>query len=141
MASFILAGVCALLAVGEGISRWSETTDYPLFRLDPHIGYIEQPDQSGSLGRVNDWAYNDKSMGIAAPFRPSPTAPDTLLVGDSIVNGGNLYRERDKLGARLGQRLGAVWPVGAGNWSLGNESAYLDRHPRFSPASIGSSSC
>jgi hypothetical protein len=111
------------------VTRALAVTDYPLFALDTRVGYIEQPNQAGALGRANAWAYNDKSMGVAAPFRPGNVSTDTLLIGDSIVNGGNPYTQSEKLGPLLGRRIGAVWPVAAGNWSLGNEAAYLDAHP------------
>jgi hypothetical protein len=66
----------------------------------------------------------------AAEFAPSPTAHDVLLVGDSIVLGGNKYRLEDRLGPQLARLTGLpVWPVAAGSWSLRNELIYLRQHP------------
>mgnify|MGYP001810270123 CR=1 FL=1 len=68
-------------------------------------------------------------MGVAAPFVPTP-AEDLMLVGDSIVFGGNPYRQADRLGPLLQQRSGStVWPVSAGSWGIVNQAAYLARHP------------
>jgi hypothetical protein len=56
--------------------------------------------------------------------------PDAiLLVGDSIVVGGNPLRMKDRLGAQLEHAVGRkVWPIAAGSWALLNELAYI-LHP------------
>jgi hypothetical protein len=58
--------------------------------------------------------------------------PDFLLIGNSIVLGGNPINHDDKLGPLLEKELGAgstVWSVAAGGWTNVNEMVYLDRNP------------
>jgi hypothetical protein len=59
-------------------------------------------------------------MGAEA-FLPDP-AGNILLVGESIVWGGNPYKAADRLAAKLQSLVkGKVWPISAGSWGLQNE--------------------
>lgn len=123
------AAVMAAAAALEGAARLSGATDFPLYRADAQIGYILAPSQEGSFLNVNHWRFNALSMG-AGDFAPSPTATDVLLIGDSVVLGGNPYREGDRLGPQLAAASGmTIWPISAGSWSLRNELTYLRQHP------------
>ncbi len=105
--------------------------DFPIYQIDSSIGYIPAPNQSGKFLRKNEWVFNDKSMGVEERFQESEKV-DILVIGDSLVYGGNPYRQEEKLGAQLQRKLGEtykVWPVGAPSWSFLNEKEYLDRHP------------
>jgi hypothetical protein len=126
----LVAGAC-LLVLAEGGVRYSGLVDFPLYAKDSAIGYIPAPKQSGSFLNKNAWVFNDRSMGTAAPWNPG-AKPNLLLLGNSIVMGGNPYDQADKLGPLLQERLGdkiAVWPIAAGAWSNVNQSVYLQRHP------------
>lgn len=116
-----------LIAVELGV-RASGITDFPLYDANSEIGYIPSPSQSGSFLHKNSWEFNSLSMG-AGPFIPTDGV-NTLLIGDSIVLGGNPYRQADRLGPTL-QRVSnnTVWPISAGSWSLRNELIYLRTHP------------
>lgn len=103
--------------------------DFPLYLADDQIGYIPAPNQSGSFLNKNRWYFNDKSMGVGMPFTPN-TRTDVLLIGDSIVLGGNAMDQPDKLGAVLSEINGKVyWPISAGSWALLNQIRYLQQHP------------
>ena len=116
-----------LIAVELGI-RATKITDFPLYDANSEIGYIPKPSQSGSFLHSHSWEFNSLSMG-SGPFKPSE-AVDTLLVGDSVVLGGNPYRQEERLGPRLQVEIqNAVWPISAGSWSLRNELIYLKQHP------------
>jgi hypothetical protein len=81
----------------------------------------------------NDWYFNDKSMPVKETWKPDRGA-NILLIGNSIVMGGNPYKQSDKLVSRIQGRLDAdkkVWPIAAGGWSQPNEIAYLKRHPEL----------
>jgi len=55
-----------------------------------------------------------------------------LLIGNSIIMGGNPYNQPDKLGPLIQEALGdnvQVWPVAAGGWSNVNQSVYLQKNP------------
>jgi len=108
--------------------RATGLTDFPLYDANSEIGYIPSPSQSGSFLHKNSWEFNSLSMG-AGPFKPTEGV-NTLLIGDSIVLGGNPYRQADRLGPTL-QRVSnnTVWPISAGSWSLRNELIYLRTHP------------
>jgi hypothetical protein len=110
--------------------RISGLTDFPLYLADDVVGYIPAPNQSGVVFGTNDWVFNELSMGTDRSFSPDDR-PDILLIGDSLVLGGNLYAQREKLGPMLSESLPGsnVWPVSAGSWSLLNELAYLKLHP------------
>lgn len=118
-----LAAVAALFLVGVELGV-RVLTHVPLYRLGVE-GYVPAPNQRGAVF-FRRWAYNDLSMGVAEPFKPE----GVLLLGDSIVNGGNYHDQADRLGPQLEKRLGRdVWPVSAGGWGLANQLAYIKAHP------------
>lgn len=122
--------VIALICASELILRLMGLADFPLYDADSKIGYIPRANQSGAFMKTNDWLFNDEHMGGPA-FKPSAVR-DILLIGDSLVYGGNKYRQNEKLGPSLQRALGsqsAVWPVGAGSWSINNELTWLRQHP------------
>ena len=122
----VAAFIASLLVIGETGARLSGLTDFPLYLSDNRIGYMPAPSQSGSFMRSNDWAFNELSMGTARSFAPTQEKTDILLVGDSIVLGGNPYKQSDRLGPQLEMATGAtVWPISAGSWALQNELEYL----------------
>ena len=122
--------ILVLLAVG--IELWIRSqgiVDFPIYDTDEGIGYIPKAGQQGSyLNRV-PWKVNEKNM-TAGPWKPN-RKPDLLLIGDSIVWGGEEYRHEEKLGPQLQKHLPgwSVWAVGASSWSVFNEVEYLKRNP------------
>jgi lysophospholipase L1-like esterase len=124
----ILAG--ALASIGAELAvRLGGLVDFPVFEADRTIGYIQAANQSGAYLRTRAFRFNEYSMA-AGPFAPTPDKFDLLLLGDSIVSGGNPYREEERLGPLLAQRTGwNVWPAAAGGWALQNALAYAARHP------------
>lgn len=125
----ILAGIVVGLVLIEIGIRASGIVDFPLYDANNHIGYIPKPNQSGSFLWLHDWQFNSLSMG-APEFKPTDKDIDILLIGDSIVLGGNPYKQVDRLGPQL-QKIhgGNVWPISAGSWALRNELIYLNSHP------------
>lgn len=119
--------LAALSCAGEAAVRWAGLIDFPIYHADAVIGYVPAPQQHGSFRNVHDWRFNALSM--AGPEFAPTAAADVLLVGDSVVLGGNGYRAPDRLGPQLARITGdAVWPVAAGSWSLLNELTYLQQH-------------
>jgi hypothetical protein len=119
-----------LLVAGaaEWAVRASGMIDFPLYSADGTIGYIPLANQRGSYMGRNDWVVNELNMGAEA-FVPGPLG-NVLLVGDSVVWGGNPYAKDERLGPQLQRRTAAkVWPIAAGSWGLQNEVTYLDLHP------------
>jgi len=125
---WIASAVVLLLGLLEAATRASGLADFPIFVANREIGYIPAPSQSGTFINKNHWRFNAKSMG-AAEFQPSD-ALDTILVGDSVVAGGNPFDEKDRLGPQLQSVMKSpVWPVSAGSWSLRNQLKYFKIHP------------
>jgi len=128
---FLIAS--ALLLVGADIAlRLAGVDDFPLYRTDPEIGYVVAPDQRGSFLNRNRWEYNEYGMG-AGPFQPEGRR-NLLLIGDSIVLGGNPLDQSVRLGPVLERNLGpnwAVWPIAAQGWSSLNKEAWLKQHPEI----------
>ena len=118
--SIALFACLALILFAELGLRAAGATDFPVFRRDPQVGYYPAPDQAGTFLRRNDWAFDSHSLGTERPFVPTRDA--VLLVGDSVVYGGNPLRQREKLGPALERKIARpVYPLAAGGWAFGNE--------------------
>lgn len=129
-----LGVVLALVAAELGL-RAAGVVDFPLYDADPRIGYIPRASQSGAYLRHNHWQINEKSQG-SPPWQPDRRT-DVLLLGDSIVWGGNPLDQSQKLGPTLQGMLpdADVWSAAAGSWGVPNEVEYLDRFPEVVQAS------
>ena len=118
------------LLVIELVTRVTRISDFPLYDANNKIGYIPQANQKGRFLWSHDWKFNEYHMG-ADSFKPS-NDEDLLLIGDSIVLGGNQLKESEKLGPSLQGTLNvAVWPIAAGGWSMRNELIYLNSNPEI----------
>ena len=127
----VAAGLVALLVLVEAIVRLAGLADFPIYQRSDVFGYVPRSNQSGAFLGRNRWVFNDLGMGTERPWQPSQKA-DILLVGNSIVMGGNPYDQQDKVTQLLQDRLGRscpVWPVAAGGWSTINEMRFLQAHP------------
>jgi lysophospholipase L1-like esterase len=121
----------ALIGAAEIGVRLSGILDFPTYLVDPEIGYLLKPNQSGKFLNKNPWVFNDRSMPIGANWNPR-AHPDLLLIGNSVIMGGNPYAQQDKVGPLVQRELGdsvAVWPTAVGGWTQVNETAYLQRNP------------
>ena len=121
------SAITAALLVAELVLRAAGVVDVPLYDADPRIGYIPRASQSGAFLRQNHWQVNEKSQG-SPPWQPNRRT-DALLLGDSIVWGGNRLDQPQKLGPALQRALPDtdVWSAAAGSWGVPNEVEYLDR--------------
>lgn len=123
-------GVGLLAAMAEVGLRLLGFGDFPLYDANPVIGYIPKANQHGSFMGDHDWRFNSLHMG-SDEFKPGARR-NVLLVGDSLVYGGNTYQQAQKLGPTLERKMGddtRVWPIGAGSWSINNELTWLTQHP------------
>jgi len=127
IAAVVGALVLVLAGAAELALRMTGVADVPLYRPDPHYGYIPKANQSGAWRRRMRWTYNDLSMGAPEAFRPG----GVLLIGDSIVNGGNQADQSQRLGPQLEAMIRQdVWPVSAKSWALLNELAWMKQNPQ-----------
>ena len=112
------------LAICEITARSLGIVDFPLYSANTTLGYIPKANQNGSFRNTNNWVFNEYHMG-SRPFTPS-VKTDVLIIGDSIVLGGNPLKQNERLGPQLESISDfAVWPISAGSWALRNELAYL----------------
>jgi hypothetical protein len=111
-----LALVLGAFGASEAALRYLGVDGFPLYLDSKALGYVPAPSQSGSfMGRK--WAFNSISMGVKQEFTPSDRA--LLLIGDSIVLGGNSFDQAQRLGPKLSQLTGRpVWPISAGSCPL-----------------------
>ena len=126
---YVVGVVCMTLVGAEAGLRIGGFIDTPVYDVDARTGYIPAANQSGSFLNTRDYAINADHMGTPVPFVPGPGL-DVLLVGDSIVWGGNPYKAQERLAPQLQVATDAqVWPISAGSWSLVNQLNYLEDRP------------
>jgi lysophospholipase L1-like esterase len=129
----LIIGVFIILTLFIGLETYLHLAgfgSYPIYLLDSQIKYIPASKQSGVFLNRNHWFFNDRHMGNSDNWTPD-IHPDVLLLGNSIVLGGNPYDHNEKLGPLLQNALGdkySVWSVAAGGWTNINEMAYLDQN-------------
>jgi hypothetical protein len=126
-----LIGALVLFLGSEVAVRLSGAVDFPLYSVDSEIGYEVQPNQHGAFLGSYHWVFNDRGMGVSQNWSATGKL-NLLLIGNSIVMGGNPYDQSEKLGPLLQKRLGEramVWPAAVGGWTNVNETAYLQRNP------------
>lgn len=131
----VMGGFALSVVAVETVARLTRATDFPVYQANNRSGYVPKPHQSGSFLWKNDWVINDRGMGTATDFIAYPDGEDILLIGDSVVWGGNPYRAEDRLPARLTAALGTkgdtarVWPIAAGSWALVNQLNWMADNP------------
>jgi len=122
--------VALALVTAELWLRGRGFIDVPLFRPDDHGTYRAAPNQSGRFMGRHEWRYDRRGMrfdGEAANL-----AGATILVGDSVVDGGNRIGQAQTLPALLAAETGeTVYPVAARGWALANSLAALAAMPRW----------
>jgi len=126
---FGIGGLVLLLGAGELVIRATGITDFPIYEADSEIGYALNPNQHGRFLNKNEWFVNQKQQ-CTTEWIPSGK-DDILLLGDSLVLGGNPLTQSDRLATRLQALIpeSHVWPAAAGSWAVPNEVAYLNRYP------------
>lgn len=128
----VLAFSLASLVALELAIRASGLVDFPTYVVDRDIGYVVRPSQTGAFLGHNRWAFNDRSMPIAQDWNPHLGGANVMLIGNSIVMGGNGYDQAQKIGPLVQQLTGPqcrIWPIATGGWTTVNESAFLERNP------------
>ena len=116
-----VVGVTAVLGVvaGEVVARFVlGMGDPPLYKADPEIEYLPLPSRTYSRFG-NTLSFNSSSM--RSPEFPARKTDErelrVMVLGDSIVHGGNPTDQADlattKLPGMLGERLGWIQAIGA----------------------------
>jgi hypothetical protein len=125
--------IIAVICLVEAAVRLSGLTDFPIYAVDDQIGYIVQPNQSGRFLNKNAWVFNNRSMPTDREWPPqSGGPPNIMVIGNSIVMGGNPLDQKERLVPQIAADMGphySVWPIGIGGWTTVNEMTYLKRNP------------
>lgn len=119
-----------LLISAEIYLRYAGFGSYPIYDIDNEIQYIPAANKHGTYRKRDTWFFNNRHMGNILNWSPE-IHPNLLLIGNSIVLGGDTFSPEDRLGPLLEKDLGrryTVWSVAANAWSNVNEMTYLDRN-------------
>jgi hypothetical protein len=110
--------------------RYAGFGSYPIYDIDNEIQYIPAANQHGRFRNRDAWFFNNRHMENISNWSRE-IHPNLLLIGDSIVLGGDTFNPEDRLGPLLEKDLGGrytVWSVAANAWSNVNWMTYLDRN-------------
>lgn len=120
--------VFALLFLSIEISiRYMGVVSFPLYTIDSKKHYYLNPDQSGTFLNKNKWFVN--SNGFNNKEQIDTSKPYIMLVGDSVVYGGNPVDYNDRIGYQLDSILDKNVYIGAvGGWSLYNEIEFINKN-------------
>jgi hypothetical protein len=119
----VLFGLFILAEMG---ARLAGLTDFPVYARSPGVGYSLAPSQHGAFLGKNHWFANAAGLVNRDEWRPG----GCLLVGDSVVYGGNPVDYDNRVGALAEKQLHRpVWVAATGGWDMPNELAFLDAHP------------
>jgi len=109
----------ASLIVVEIILRRIGLGAFPLFEAAAIGEYRVRANQSGRFLRRHEWRYD--ANGMRNDVVPSDLARSSLLVGDSIVDGGVRIDQGQTLGALTTRLSGeSFYAVGCHGWSFAN---------------------
>jgi len=127
--SAIILSLLGLFAVAEIAARVIGMDQFPIYRQDSEIKYFLAPNQRGDfLG--HDYYTNEIGLPLPDTFDKN-IHPSILLIGNSIIYGGNVFKQKEKLFTVLQDEMPAgqkLWPVALGGWTQVNEMAFLKRH-------------
>lgn len=124
---FIL--VIAIISIGilETFLRYKGAIDFPIYRVESNGHYSLAPNQHGSFLNKNSWFVN--SDGFNNDQEIDVKKPYVMLVGDSVVYGGNPVDYKDRIGYSLEKELSTNVYIGAlGGWSLYNEMQFIRKN-------------
>jgi hypothetical protein len=137
---WIVGAVGVLLLAGEGMARFMMGLGKPPLSVEhPTIEYLFKPNQDVSRfgNRIVINEYGMRSPDFPAQ-RSNPNELRIMVLGDSVINGGNLT-DHDRLATtllaqELANRRGVEVTVGnisAGSWGPGNWLAYAREYGFF----------
>lgn len=125
----VAAAACVELAARFGLGLGTPPLSVP----HPEVEYLFAPDQDvqrfGNRQRYNAWSMRTPDFPRT---RQDPTELRVLVIGDSVINGGNLTDEVDlattlaaeELRRTLGRPV-LIMNASAGSWGPKNQLAYL----------------
>jgi hypothetical protein len=125
----------SIFIIGEGIGRYIGLISYPLFYSSNKYEYLLKPNQSTFIYH-NKFITNEYSMR-SLPITKSDTNV-VLLIGDSVVNGGNLIDHDSLSSTILEKELSKsfkkkirVLNISAKSWGPDNAAAFVKEFGLF----------
>ena len=108
----------------EIVTRVLGIADVPIREANPVTGYIPVASQSGSFLN-NTWHINEMQMISRKEF--TSRGDEVLVVGDSIVFGGNALDQSERVGEQLDALFETrnVYAIADGSWTFKNSVNYL----------------
>jgi hypothetical protein len=115
----------SFLAIEEAVN-YLKLVDFPLYTTDNDFGYRVSDNQSGIFMRRNSWSFQEN--GLSTFYPDSSSDKVILIVGDSVVLGGNQIDNHYRLGSILSlYKESKVISAAAGSWSLLNEISFVKK--------------
>jgi hypothetical protein len=123
----------AALVMVELLIRLLGITSFALFAKDDRCHYRMKAAQRGRFLNRYQWSYDER--GMRTKNHVSTLSGAVILLGDSVVDGGNYLTQSDTLAERLQGAIGkTVYPIACNGWSIGNELAALTSMPSWQDA-------
>ena len=119
--------VITLLLIAEASVRILGISNVPIREVSNTYGYIPRASQSGRF-LLNDWAINAMHMITSAEFTTRDN--EVLLVGDSVLFGGNRLSQKQRVGEQLDMRLKKTssYTIADGSWGFKNGLNYIEQN-------------
>lgn len=136
----IIAGGALLLlflflVTGELAGRYYGLTSFPLYQASEAYEYIHIPNQKVRI--YGKWYETNEFSMRSKPLLPTDTTV-VLLIGDSIINGGNATDHDSLASSILEERLSRyfsgrvrVLNIAESSWGPDNAAAYIKEHGIF----------
>jgi len=119
--------IVPLLILAEVAVRILGIANVPIREANNVNGYIPLASQSGRF-LLNDWSINSMRMISSTEFTTQNN--EVLLVGDSVIFGGNPLSQQQRVGAQLDTLLSnsTSYAIADGRWSFKNGLNYIEQN-------------
>lgn len=119
--------VIVIVVLVEILLRIKGVLDFPVYKIESNGHYTLASNQSGSFLQKNQWFVN--SSGFINKKELDTSKPYIILIGDSVVYGGNPVNYYDRIGEKLENKIKKNVYIGAlGGWSLQNEIQFINKN-------------
>lgn len=119
-------GLLAGLVSTELLLRALGRLNHPLFEADPQYEYLMRPDQDVRYGRIH---YVTNALGLRSPPIGPKRGRRVLIIGDSVINGGQQTTQDSLATEQAARRTGVeLINLSAGSWGTENAMAWIRAH-------------
>lgn len=137
ISKIVLAVLLSVLVTEIGLRFFFGLGTPPLVQFDSEMGYRFQPNQK--MRRFGNWMeYNQYSQRSEPIERLKEEGIlRILMLGDSVLNGGNRTDQKEIISEQLETRLKAIGReveilnASANSWGIGNQLGYLEKFGLF----------